>query len=50
MTDLAPIVPKVMICATESRPYFSTDIFDDVAAPVIGKVAGDHRRKAGWQP
>ena len=34
----APIVPKVMICATFSWPYLLHGVLDQLAAPVVGKV------------
>ena len=32
MAAVAAMVPKVMICATLSSPYFSRDVIDDFAA------------------
>jgi hypothetical protein len=42
-TDLAPMVPKVMICATESRPYFP-HVFDYVRAAIVREIDVDVRR------
>jgi len=35
------MVPKVMICATFSRPYFLRDVFDQFAASPHAKVDVD---------
>ena len=43
-TDLAPMVPKVMICATASRPYFCAHVFDHVGPAVVGEVNVNIRR------
>ena len=47
----AAMVPKVMICATFSRPYFSRDVVDHLTAPVHAEIDVDigHRNALGIQ-
>ena len=40
-TARAFIVPKVMICATFSRPVLARDVVDDLAAPALAEVDVD---------